>query len=177
MKNSFSRIVLVGSLVLISAGASFAQTTANQKAAASATIIQPITLNKTTDLEFGIVVPGATPGTVTVGYDGSRASGGGASLLAGNPGSIGSAHFDATGQPNSAYTISIPVSVTITNTGGAGETMTVDNFVSDPGAGTATFGVAGTQLIRVGARLNVGTNQVAGVYTNATGVDVTINYN
>lgn len=174
MKNSFSKLVLVGSFLLISAGASFAQTTATATAEANATIIQPITITKTADLNFGIVVPGATPGTVTVGYDGTRASLGGVSLLAGNPGTVSAAHFDAAGQPSTAYTLSIPASVTISN---GTETMVIDNFTSDPGAGTATFDVSGTYEIRVGGTLNVLANQAPGDYTNTTDLDVTINYN
>jgi len=53
--------------------------------------------------------------------------------------------------------------------------MTIDAFTSNPsGTGALT---AGSQVLTVGATLNVGANQVTGAYTNATGFDVTVNYN
>jgi hypothetical protein len=53
--------------------------------------------------------------------------------------------------------------------------MIVNAFTSNPsGTGELT---SGAQTINVGATLNVGTPQVAGVYTNLTGFDVTVNYN
>src|SRR5438105_2149142 len=44
-------------------------------------------------------------------------------------------------------------------------------------AGTVTLKPSDAQTLYVGATLNVATAQVAGVYTNATGFDVTVNYN
>jgi hypothetical protein len=53
--------------------------------------------------------------------------------------------------------------------------MTVGSFTSNPTpTGTLT---AGTQDVFVGATLNVAAGQAAGVYTNATGLVVTVNYN
>ncbi|HNW54406.1 MAG TPA: DUF4402 domain-containing protein, partial [Bacteroidales bacterium] len=62
----------------------------------------------------------------------------------------------------------------ITLTSGS-NTMTVGTFTSNPTpTGTLT---AGTQDVFVGATLNVAAGQAAGVYTNATGLVVTVNYN
>jgi hypothetical protein len=53
--------------------------------------------------------------------------------------------------------------------------MTVNAFTSTPsGTGALT---AGSQILKVGATLNVGAGQVAGTYTNATGFPVIVNYN
>jgi hypothetical protein len=53
--------------------------------------------------------------------------------------------------------------------------MTVGTFTSTPTAtGLLTLGA---QEILVGATLNVGANQVAGVYTNASDLSVTVAYN
>ena len=53
--------------------------------------------------------------------------------------------------------------------------MVVNAFTSTPNpTGTLT---GGTQDILVGATLNVGAAQAAGLYTNLTGLVVTVNYN
>tara|TARA_B100000780_G_scaffold232113_1_gene172015 strand:- start:1105 stop:1266 length:162 start_codon:yes stop_codon:yes gene_type:complete len=53
--------------------------------------------------------------------------------------------------------------------------MVVNTFTSTPTT-TGTLS-GGAQTVNVGATLNIGTSQVAGNYTNATGFDVTVNYN
>jgi hypothetical protein len=53
--------------------------------------------------------------------------------------------------------------------------MTVENFVSTPSNTGALNN--GTQVIKVGATLNVAAAQPAGTYTNASGLFVTVNYN
>jgi hypothetical protein len=68
--------------------------------------------------------------------------------------------------PSTNYTITDPVSTA---------TMIVNTFTVTPsGTGTLT---AGAQTLNVGATLNVEAAQTPGVYTNATGFDVTVNYN
>jgi hypothetical protein len=53
--------------------------------------------------------------------------------------------------------------------------MTVNAFSSNPsGTGTLT---GGSEVLNVGATLNVGAAQPAGTYTNAAGFTVTVNYN
>jgi hypothetical protein len=56
--------------------------------------------------------------------------------------------------------------------------MVVDNFVSTPTVTDAgTLSGTGSQILYVGATLNVGAAQAAGVYQNPTGFNVTVNYN
>ena len=85
------------------------------------------------------------------------------------------ASFDVTGNDGYTYTITLPsTDYTITRVSGT-ETMTINTFTSDPsGTGTLT---GGTETVNVGATLNVNAGQVGGTYTNATGFDVTVNYN
>jgi len=152
-----------------------AQTTATASATATATIIAPIAISKSgTDLSFGNVIKGA--GTIVVAPAGTRT--GTAALLPGDQvGIVTAAVFTVTGEGSNTYAITLPSSdYTITNTtGSGGETMTVNAFTSTP-SGTGTL-ASGSQELRVGATLNVSDGQVSGVYTNATGFDVTVNYN
>ena len=167
MKN-ITKLFAIAIVVLGFATTSFAQNTAT--ATSSATIITPIAISKTTDMNFGNIVAGAA-GTVALSVTNNRTATG-VTLPTATPGTVSAAVFTVTGLANSTYSISLPAAFTIT---GAGTPMTVDNFVSTP---TPTGVLAlGTQVLTVGATLHVAANQAAGLYTNPTGLTVTVNYN
>lgn len=162
----------------------FATTTnaqATATATATATVITPISITKTTDMNFGsLAVLAATPGTVILLPDNTRTATGGVSLS-----TIGAtptaAVFAVAGSGASTYAITLPTTVTLTNTtGGGAETMTAGTFTSTPTpTGVLT---AGAQNISVGATLSVAAAQVPGVYVSpatsvAGSLDVTVNYN
>jgi len=151
--------------------ASHAQSTAT--ATATATIITPIAIAKVTDMNFGnVAVQTANPGTVILAPNGTRTRTDGVTLPA-VTGPVTAATFTVTGSGTSTYSITLPTTVTLTHSGGV-ETMTATSFTSNP-SGTGAL-VAGTQDIAVGATLNVGAAQLAGVY-QSTNFDVTVNYN
>ena len=154
-----------------------AQGDATGSATATATIVTPLAIASTVQMNFGILAVNATVGTVVLTPAGGTTATGGVTLPPTNPGTITAASFDVTGEGAYTYAITLPsTDYTITNTTGVGaETMVVNTFTSTPsGTGVLT---AGAQTIVVGATLNVGSSQVAGVYTNATGFDVTVDYN
>jgi len=161
----FAAIVLVSGFTTVSA-----QVTAT--ATGSATVITPIAITKTTDMNFGNVAVSATAGTVVLTPASSRSITGGVTLPA-VTGTVTAAAFAVTGLGSSTYSISLPSTYTIND--GASHTMTVNNFTSTPsGTGALT---SGAQTVQVGATLNVAGAQVAGTYTNASGFNVTVNYN
>ena len=137
---------------------SSASTTAN----ATATVIASIGIAKVSDLAFGSAAPGDAAQTVIPDVIETAAN----------------ASFTVTGQASTAYTITLPSSVTmITGAGGANQTILVNAFTSFPtaGVGTGLIGVGGSQLLLVGAtRAALGAAQVAGAYTAA--FTVTVNY-
>lgn len=150
----------------------FAQATAG--ASATATIVAPIAISNLQDLNFGnVAVIGA--GTVILAPNASRTATGGVTLPS-TAGTVAQASFEVLGEGNYTYSISLPSSVTITRVSGS-ETMTVDNFTSNPTVAAGGQLSAGAQILNVGATLNVGAAQVSGVYTGSTGFDVTVNYN
>jgi hypothetical protein len=53
--------------------------------------------------------------------------------------------------------------------------MTVSAFTSTPSSTGILTG--GSETLNIGATLNVAAGQVPGVYSNATGFDITVNYN
>ena len=149
----------------------FAQATAT--ASTTATIVTPIGISKTVNMNFGNVATNGAIGTVVLTPAGTRTSTGGVTLPA-TAGTVAAASFAVTGQGNYTYTISLPGSP-ITLNGTPSGTATVGTFVSTPAATGAL--TAGAQTVLVGATLNLPVSVVAGSYTNAANLTVTVNYN
>lgn len=171
MKN-VTRFFALAVVILGFSANSFGQSTAN--APASATIITPITLTKTVNMNFGNVAVNASAGTVILVPAGTRSATGGVTLPV-VAGTVTAATFTVAGEGTSTYSITLPTDpLTITRASGS-ETMTVGTFTSTPSV-TGTLS-GGAQTITVGATLNVAGSQVAGNYTNVAGFAVTVNYN
>ena len=152
--------------------ATFAQASAT--ATAAATIVGPIAISNTANMDFGNVAVSATvPGTVLMDPDGTRTPGGGCTLPA-TAGTVSGAAFLVTGVTGYGFAITLPAAAT-TLSDGAGHNMTVDTWTSNP-SGTGAI-VAGGTTVQVGATLNVGAGQVAGLYTSTAPFTVTVNYN
>ena len=168
MKNMKKILILI---VLFSgfAASSFAQATGT--ASASATIIAPISIAKTADMNFGNIAVNATPGTVILATAGTRTKTGGVTLPA-TAGTVTAAQFTVTGANATTYAITLPTSITISH---LTDYMYVDTFTSNPSSPGLTDG-NGTQIIFVGATLTVGASQAAGVYGPGS-FPVTVNYN
>ncbi len=152
-------------IALLSTGTAFAATAS---ANATASIVAAISIAKVTDLQFGNIVAGVGATTVSLSTLGVR-SGDGTPVLGGV---VTPASFLVSGNLVATYSITLPTTTTLTRTAGA-ETMTVTGFISNPsGTGILT---AGAQSLLVGATLNVGAGQVAGVYSGT--FDVSVAYN
>ncbi len=130
------------------------------------TLLAPISISSSGDMDFGTMVPTGTAGTVTVTPAGARSSVD-VDLLGGSP---AAASFDVTGEGNANYSITLPSSATLTS---GGNTMTVDTFNHDAGASPTLVG--GSDTFNVGATLHVGATQVSGTYSGT--FSVTVNYN
>ena len=85
-------------------------------------------------------------------------------------GSFNAAGFSVTGEGSQTYAITLPSSATLTS---GGNTMTVDTFTHDAGGSPTLSG--GSDSFNVGATLQVGGSQAAGVYSGTYAV--TVNYN
>jgi hypothetical protein len=171
MKNLF----LIAILVLGFSAVSFGQDI--ETATSSATIVTPISLTKTSDMNFGNVAVHATnDGTVVLVPAGTRTGTAGVTVSAALAGTVSAASFTVNGANNQTYSITLPaVDHEITRSGGT-EVMQVNTFTSDP-SGTGTLSAGGAQTINIGATLNVSGGQTPGIYTNASGFEVTVNYN
>jgi hypothetical protein len=172
-----TKILTLAIVTLGFTATSFAQTSYNPKvsatANATATIITPISIEKKVDLNFGNIVANSTGGTVTIATDNTPKYNKVAAPSI--PGTRSAASFEVKGFAGVTYSIELPKTITLKKDGGK-ETMTVDNFVSNP-SGTGLLSASGSQTVNVGATLNVAANQVAGTYKNTTDLKVTVNYN
>jgi hypothetical protein len=116
------------------------------------------TVSVVQDLSFGTFAAGGG-GTVTVTPSGGRTSGGGVILFGGggfNDG--GSANVVVTGTTGSNFSITLPASASLINSGGG--SMAISGFSSAP------FGSGGSQ-IAIGATLNVPSQAAPGNYTGS----------
>lgn len=155
------------------AGKASAQSAAS--ASCSATIITPITIGKTADMNFGnAAVQTMMGGAVVLSPAGGRTATSGVTLPA-LSGTVSAAQFVVTGQANYTYAITLPSSAVISDIGQV-HNMVVNTFTSTPSM-TGTLSPMGTQILNVGAKLNVGAGQTAGTYATASDFTVTVNYN
>ena len=159
-------------LLCIMATAARAQVSAT--AIATATIVTPIAITKTADMNFGNVAVSTTAGTVVLTPASSRTATGGVTLPA-TAGTVAAASFDVTGIGSYTYSITLPSTALVLTRNSGSETMNVNTFTSTP-AGTGTLS-SGAQTVTVGATLNVAGSQVAGVYVSGSTFTVTVNYN
>jgi hypothetical protein len=172
------KIVFVIALLAGYATVNAQGTGATASATATAVIVSPITITKTVDLDFGnVAVDALTGGTVVLDpTTATRTVTGGVTLPA-VTGTVTAASFTVAGEAGYTYDIFLPTTP-LTIDDGASNSMTVDQFISDPAtSGTLSATAPGSQTLNVGATLNVSAAQAAGTYTSATPFDVTVNYN
>ena len=166
---------LIASAIVLLGFATNSNAQATATATATATIISRISLVKNTDMNFGNIAASAFGGTVELPPAPPtpvRIASGGVSLPA-TIGTVTAANFTVTGNDTYTYAITLPFFLVLTHTGLVA-TMNADAFTSTPsGSGLLT---GGTEELYVGATLNIGANQLAGVYTSGN-FDVTVNYN
>jgi hypothetical protein len=167
-----TKISAIVILMIASYQSTFAQASAT--ATSTATIITPIAISKTVDMNFGNAAVTSSLGTVVLVPAGTRSATGGVTLPLGTPGTITAASFAVTGQANFTYSITLPGSATTLTSGG--NTMTCDTWSSSPSA-TGLLDGTGAQTLTVGATLHVAGSQPAGTYLSGTPFTVTVNYN
>jgi Domain of unknown function (DUF4402) len=170
------QLAVASSLTLIAASSALAQQSSTVSADATATIITPIAIAKTSDLVFGKLAVGGTGGTVAVGTNDAVTIAGASHTIsqpAQSTGNPAAAVFAVTGEGAFTYSITLPADGAVTLSDGASHTMAVNSFVSNPsGTGALT---AGAQTLKVGATLTVGNNQTPGNYTGSFSVTVAYN--
>jgi hypothetical protein len=165
-----SKFMVRGITVLVLVGfaaPAYAQTSA--QATGSASIIQPISITKSTDLLFGTVAkPSSGSGTVAINAtSGARSVGGGVTAVGAG---TGRATFAVAGDANRAFSATVPASFTLGNGVPADNitvTLTGDTPLTLDGSGAAVIGVGGSFTLASG--------QTVGAYTGNFTVSVAYN--
>lgn len=172
------KVILVAAIAI---AAGFSSKVSAQSSTASAdaqaTIITPIAISKTTDLNFGVMsVSATTAGTCVLSTSNGRTATGGVNLSTTGTQSSNAA-YTITGQEDATFAITLPGSATVTKE--VGVTMNIKDFtarVQDAGADATTGTLTGgTRTMSVGATLEVAAGQATGVYNGS--FDVTVAYN
>ncbi len=148
----------------------YSQTQATASFTASATIIQPIGITTTANMNFANL-DAKSGGTVILTPESTRTSTGGVSLSDNT--AISAAAFEVTGEDGFSFSITLPQNEYKLSNGS--ENMIIKDFTSSLADGGYVSG--GSRIIKVGATLNVNPNQTPGVYNSQNPMNVTVNYN
>lgn len=123
----------------------------------------------TQPLSFGKFVAGA--GSVTLHPSGARSAGGSVVLLTSDPGQA--AQFSVSGDAAATYAVTLPGNGSVVLSNGSSN-MPVNGFVSSP-ASSGTLSGGGTQILNVGATLEIAAGQQPGAYSGS--FNVIVDYN
>jgi hypothetical protein len=146
-----------------------AQNSASATVNSRATVIDPIKIDKTVDLDFGNIISAYNPGQVILSPDGLRVAFG-VQISNSMPGNVTPAEAVVT-HGNNNYSIILPESFLLYNQENPNQVLRIDQFTVAPQKGTLI------DIIRIGATLNLEANQVSGFYTNSSGFNITVSYN
>lgn len=163
--------IITGIFILI-AYTGFSQASASVSIITSAEIVDPIKISKTVDLNFGSVIGGYNPGSLTLSPDGTR-SANGVEISNAIPGEVNPAEAIIT-HGNNNYSITLPSTFSLFNNVNPSQSLIIDNFTVVP---TPSSEENGTDVLKIGATLNLEANQVSGIYSNPLGFNVTVSYN
>ncbi len=146
-----------------------AQASASATVNSRATVIDPIQIDKTVDMDFGNIITAYNPGSVILSPDGSRVAYG-VQISNTLPGNVTPAEAVVT-HGNNNYSITLPESFLLYNQENPNQVLVINQFVVLPEEGEIM------DVIRIGATLNLEANQLSGFYTNSEGFNVTVSYN
>ncbi|MGY5850366.1 DUF4402 domain-containing protein [Salegentibacter sp. F14] len=146
-----------------------AQASASATVESRATVIDPIQIVKSVDLDFGNIISAYNPGSVILSPDGSRVAYG-VEISSSIPGNVAPAEAVVT-HGNNNYAITLPTSFSLYHQENPNQILVIDQFSVErlPGENS--------DVLKIGATLNLEANQPAGYYTNEAGFNVTVSYN
>jgi len=150
----------------------YSQASATSTVTARVRVVEPIKIEKSVDLDFGNVIGSFTTGILTLDPDGIRTVNG---VLISNavPGDVTAAEAIVT-HNNNNYSIGLPESFTLYNSENPDQFLLINQFTVQP---LPNAGDGGSDILKIGATLNLEANQLPGYYTNSAGFNVTVSYN
>ena len=162
--------LLLLSIFVLASYTGLAQSQATASFTASVTIIEPIGITTTSNMNFANV-DAKTGGAVILTPESNRITSGGVELKEAT--GVSAASFEITGEQGFSFSLSLPESEYILTNGS--EDIIIKDFTSSL-ASSGNLGSA-AKIVRVGATLDVNPNQAPGIYTSAGPMNVTVNYN
>lgn len=173
MRFSMKLSILIFGLpvLLVAAGNSYAQGSA--PSSASATILAPVIIHKTEDMDFGALKVGPDGGSVVISPSGGKKTSGGVSSDDTTGG--GAASFTVGGQGGFTYSISLPSDTVKLDDSSEANFIVVSDFTSIPVIDDVLN--TGTQEVSVGATLTVPGSETTGSYSTEIPFDVKLSYN
>ncbi|NLT03802.1 MAG: DUF4402 domain-containing protein [Bacteroidales bacterium] len=165
-----NQLLLTLAAIVASVTCAFSQVTATGHVAV--TIVSPISITKTQDMNFGHVSVESGVGSVTLSPENqARLVSGDVELMEG--GAVSVASFKVKGYQGATFSISLPQSPVMISNGS--KSMMVTDFTSTPSG----FGdlADGSKDVKVGATLVVTGDQILGEYASVSPFPVTVNYN
>jgi len=150
----------------------FSQASGTSTITARVRVVEPIKITKSVDLDFGNVIGSFTTGTLTLDPDGIRTVNG-VYISNAVPGDVTAAEAIVT-HNNNNYSIGLPESFTLFNSENPDQFLLINQFTVQP---LPFAGDEGSDILKIGATLNLEANQLPGYYTNSAGFNVTVSYN
>jgi len=158
--------------IIIFVGKAYTQVSTSANINVRVNVVEPIKITKSVDLDFGNVIGSFTTGTLTLDPDGIRTVNG-VQISNAVPGDVTAAEAIVT-HNNNNYSISLPESFTLFNSENPDQFLLINQFTVQP---LPNAGDEGSDILKIGATLNLEANQLPGFYTNSTGFNVTVSYN
>jgi hypothetical protein len=156
----------------LSATPAFAQL-ASETAEARGVVVQPLTLAKVQDLDFGTVVGSAAAGSVTINANtGARATSGGVTGVPSYPGDR--ALFQGAGTSGQTVVLSLNAPTVLVSQSNPADLITVNSLSLDSGGATRVIDVTGIFTVGVGGDFAIAANQPAALYS--ANFDLTADY-
>ena len=163
------RALLVNILFFFFGSVVFSQTQATATFTASVTIIEPIGITTTSDMNFASV-DAKTGGSIILTPQNDRITTGGVELADGS--TVSAASFKVTGENGFSFSLSLPKGEYHLSDGS--ETVIIKDFTSNFHESTIS---STTPEIKVGATLDIKAGQQPGNYKTLNAIPVTVNYN
>ena len=151
----------------------FAQA-ATATAEARGLVLQPLTLTKVDDLDFGTIIASTVAGSVTINADtGNRTVVGGIVGVATAPGNR--ALFAGAGTANQVVVLTLAPPALLISTSNPADTLVVNNMLLDSGNATIrTIGATAAFQVGVGGTFDIAASQPNGLYV--ANFDLTADY-
>lgn len=160
------RYSLVAALAatFVAATPALAASSVTANALAKGVVVQPLTLSKVNDLDFGTVVGSSVAGDVAINADtGLRTVNGGVTGVPSFPGGRGL--FQGNGTAGNTVTLTLSAPSVLVSQSNPTDTITVNSMVLDSGnATTRTIPAGGTFNVGVGGDFAIAANQPPALY-------------